>query len=92
MSETEKEIMNAPEEIVTEEVMPADDTVKEPTVQIYFQYSGTELAANAMIEQIENIWKDSNEGPITSIDLYIKPEEMAAYYVINEEHTGKIDL
>ena len=27
-----------------------------------------------------------------SVSLYLKPEENAAYYVINEEVSGKIDL
>ena len=27
-----------------------------------------------------------------TINVYLKPEEMAAYYVINDETTGKIAL
>ena len=30
--------------------------------------------------------------PITSLKLYLKPEENAAYYVINEKDTGKVDM
>lgn len=38
--------------------------------------------------------KESGKGPedIKSINIYVKPEEFAAYYVINDDATGKIDL
>lgn len=95
MSEKENEAMSQDEEVLAKAVEESTDTVgacQKPEVQVYFQYSGTELAANAIVEQVENIWKDTKKEPIESVDLYIKPEEMAAYYVINEEFTGKIDL
>ena len=31
-------------------------------------------------------------GDLKDIKLYVKPEEFAAYYVINEEITGSIDF
>ena len=29
---------------------------------------------------------------IKSIQVYLKPEEYAAYYVINQKHAGRVDL
>lgn len=31
-------------------------------------------------------------GAIKKLDIYIKPEENAAYYVINEKFSGRVDL
>ena len=32
------------------------------------------------------------ESAITSLDIYVKPEENAAYYVINGNFAGKVEL
>ena len=29
---------------------------------------------------------------IKTIQVYLKPEEYAAYYVINQKHAGRVDL
>ena len=57
-------------------------------------FCGNEYDANAILEQAKIAWVQDGhlEADIKSIKLYIKPEEAAAYYVINETETGKIDL
>ena len=32
------------------------------------------------------------ESELKSLTLYVKPEESAAYYVINDDVTGKVEL
>lgn len=77
----------ASKEVVTE-------IIKIVTPQVFFQYAGNELDAHTIIDQVKTNWLNAGheENIIESIRVYIKPEENAAYYVINETETGKIDL
>ena len=41
------------------------------------------------------MWKydlKQKEGDLTSIELYVKPEENKVYYVMNKEFTGSFDI
>lgn len=62
--------------------------------QVYFQYAGTELSTQPVLEQVKQIWVASGQelSAIQTLNLYIKPEENVAYYVINDVETGKVDL
>lgn len=62
---------------------------------IYLQYMGKEFSTSDVMKKVKDIWtkelgKETTE--LRSVNVYLKPEEFAAYYVINEEVTGKIDL
>lgn len=61
--------------------------------EFVLQYDGTDTKAddlvNAAIADFRTIKK---RAPITSMKLYIKPDEHTAYYVINEEYNGKIEF
>ena len=43
---------------------------------------------DAVIEKV----KAAFDGEVTSMDIYVKAEEGTAYYVINSDVTGDIDL
>ena len=43
---------------------------------------------DAVIEKV----KAAFDGEVTSVDIYVKPEEGKAYYVINGDVTGAVDL
>lgn len=65
-----------------------------PKAKVYLQYLGTEIDTDEMLKRVKKIWtRDMGRDvlEIKSIHLYMKPEEFAAYYVINEETTGRID-
>ena len=70
------------------------EVVKVVTPQIFFQFAGTEIAAHTIIDQAQAAWvaAGNDANAIESVKVYVKPEEYAAYYVINETETGKIDL
>lgn len=68
---------------------------KELETCVYLQYLGTECNTADIIAQVKNIWTKElgkKEEDMKSIHVYLKPEEMAAYYVVNDETTGKITL
>ena len=61
---------------------------------MYVEYQGLQVEEKEIIAKVKELWV--NEGnkikDIKELKLYIKPEEAAVYYVINEETSGKIEL
>ena len=68
---------------------------KVETVQkVYVQYGGKEILTSDLAEKATQIWVEMGHraSSIKSLVVYVKPEDMAAYYVINGKDTGKIEL
>ena len=60
---------------------------------LILQYQGSEVDMDALVEAAKADFHNTKKRtPITTLTLYVKPEERMAYYVINEEHEGKIPL
>lgn len=59
--------------------------------KVFFQYAGQEIVANDVLQKVkmEYLANGKAESDIQSIQLYIKPEENAAYYIINGEADGR---
>ena len=70
------------------------EVVKIVTPEVYLQFAGMEFNSSGILNQARQAWiaTGHDENSITSLKVYIKPEDVAAYYVINETETGKIDL
>ena len=62
--------------------------------QMILQYDGSEVEVSAIEAQIKKEWKDAGHKltEIQTLDIYVKPQEAAAYYVINQEIEGKVNL
>lgn len=64
--------------------------------KIFLQYEGREIVVDNILEKVrqEFILEGNNAADIKSIRLYIKPQENAAYYVINNEvnNDNKVSL
>ena len=62
--------------------------------ETYVQVAGNEYKQSDILEKVEAAYIEAGYK-ITSmktLQLYIKPEDNAAYYVVNSEITGKVDL
>ena len=62
---------------------------------VYLQYMGKEINKDDIIDKVKKIWTDEmgrKASEIKEITLYLKTDDNAAYYVINGDATGKIDL
>ena len=60
--------------------------------QVYFQFQDTELEVGELLEAARAKFREEKKRTaIKDLKLYIKPEEKAAYYVINEKFAGKVD-
>lgn len=65
---------------------------KEMKVKAVVEYYGKQVEEKDMIASVKKAWTKSGRkvGDIKSMELYIKPEEAAVYYVINGTDTGAV--
>ena len=57
----------------------------------HLEFAGKSYSKDDLIKSVKDIWKydyRKKAGDLNSIDLYVKPEEGKAYYVINGEVHG----
>ena len=60
--------------------------------QVFVQFQDTEIEVDALMEAARAAFRQvKKRTPIKDLRLYIKPEEKAAYYVINEKFDGKVE-
>ena len=66
----------------------------EVTQNVYVQFAGLEISTADLTAKVTEEWValGHRASSIKSLDLYVKPEDMAAYYVINGKESGKIAL
>ena len=60
--------------------------------ELHLQFGGNSYTQEELVKIAKDVWKyDLNQkaGDLTSIELYIKPEEHAVYYVMNRDFTGR---
>lgn len=61
--------------------------------ELILQYQGADMDLGALTEAAKADFRAQKKRTlITSLKLYIKPEEQTAYYVVNEEYTGSVTL
>ena len=83
----------AKKETVKKETVKKAPTAKKPVVkeEVNFQFSGKSYTSEDLIRITRDVWKydlNGKEEDVKSIELYVKPEENIAYYVINDDVTG----
>ncbi len=65
----------------------------EPTVDFYVEYNGVQESYATVVENVKKSYLEQNEGAeITSVKVYLKPVENAAYCVINDETEFRMDV
>ncbi len=66
--------------------------VKPAKAQVFVQFAGREISADKIVEAAKADYRKKTGAKVSEIktvDVYVKPEENAAYYVVNGE--GKAD-
>ena len=92
-----KEVKKAPAKKVATTTKKATtakkETVKKETV-ITVQYLGNEVSVASVEEKVKAAYvaAGNKATSIKTLSIYVKPEEFAAYYVINGDFTGRVDL
>lgn len=82
-------------EVKTEAVKPAAKKAPAKTQEIYFQAAGKEILDRELTDKVKDVWTKELGNKVkdmVNVKIYVKPEENAAYYVINEDVTGKFEL
>lgn len=65
---------------------------KEPTVNIILEFDGKSVNVADVSNAAKENWKKNHKGDVKELNLYLKSEESKAYYVINKEDAGDIDM
>lgn len=63
----------------------------EPQVSYLLQFSGKEVNTANIYETVKTVWVERFQGKledIKTIEIYLKPEEHKAYFVVNGESNG----
>jgi hypothetical protein len=75
---------------------PAKTTTakKEVVTETYIQYAGQETLTAELLTKVKAAYvaEGHKESAIKSVKLYVKPEDSAVYYVINEKAVGMVSL
>lgn len=61
---------------------------------LFVEFGGKQTEDKALVAQAKELWvaEGKKVKDIQTLNLYVKPEESAAYYVINDDFSGKIEL
>ena len=93
-AKTTETAKKAPAKKTTARKTPAKRTTTKKaavvTEEVYLQYAGKEFSSADLTAKVKEIWKEAAD--LKDIKVYVKPEENAAYYVINNEETGSFGL
>lgn len=77
---------------------PAEKAVKKApekdTAKLFIEFGGNKFAADEIVEKCKAAYKaDNSRKQVRSIEVYVKPEDNKAYYVVNGKADGLyIDL
>ena len=76
-------VEKAAKKVVTGEVAPV----------VYVQYMGAEKKVEDLVDAAKAAFAVEHKGTrITDLKLYVKPEDRAAYYVVNEQFAGRVEF
>ena len=94
MDKKEQKQMTAGKEIIPEKAVQKEETKQESAPEITLQYREYEASIDAVTDRVKSHYyaKGHAHGSIESIQIYVKPEDFTAYYVINDGVVGKVNL
>ncbi len=59
------------------------------TVKVYVEYQGKQMDMDTILEAVKAA---AGAKTVKTLEIYVKPEDGAAYYVVNGKDSGKADL
>ena len=73
---------------------PAKKAAAKSETVITVQFQGNEVSIASLEEKVKAqfVAEGNKASSIKSLNVYVKPEEFSAYYVINGDFTGRVDL
>ena len=99
VKKTAKETSTATKKVVKETTEAVKKTAKKEYTKLalketYIQVGGNEYKETEILKKVEESFLAAGHKitSMKSLQLYVKPEDGAAYYVVNGEITGRVDL
>ena len=86
-------LVDTPEQKAAEKKAPAKKA--ELKTEMYLQFYGKEYSDKEILQKVKEIWTKvlkNKVGDMKDVKIYLKPEESKAYYVINGDTTGEVNL
>ncbi len=73
---------------------PAAEKVEDVAVKknVVLQFDFGEYVSEEIVESCIKAYQAENRAKVKSIDVYVKPADMKAYYVVNGKSAGSVDL
>lgn len=94
-AEVKEEAKKAPaKKAPAKKATPVKAAKAEIKTALYVQFAGNEATEADIIDKVKAAYvaEGHKESAIKEINLYVKPEEYAVYYVINDKAIGKVNL
>lgn len=93
-AEVKEEAKKTPAKKEPAKKAPAKAAKAEIKTALYVQFAGNEVTEADIIDKVKAAYvaEGHKESAIKEINLYVKPEEYAVYYVINDKAIGKVNL
>ena len=82
----EKAEVKKPEAPAKKEAVKKAEKKPELKAALHVQFAGKSYAEEDLMKMAKDVWKydlKQKAGDLVSVELYVKPEESAAYYVVN---------
>ncbi len=94
VKEVKAEAKKAPAKKAPAKKAPAKKAAAKAETVITVQFGGNEVAIATVEEKVKAqfVAEGNKASSIKSLNIYVKPEEASAYYVINGDVTGRVDL
>ena len=72
----------------------AEKSIINTTVKgLFFEYGEKQVDASALSELAKNSYKENGgKAAVRTLELYVKAEDNALYYVVNGKDSGKVEL
>lgn len=92
-TEKGKEVAKKVKKSATEIKNKVEDIFSETKVHTCLQLGSVELNVEDLVERVKDNYRlTSDDKEVKELNLYIKPEDNAVYYVINGTSAGKVDI
>lgn len=76
-----------------DDVHAAVHDAESPAERMVLQFGNCEVSVTEIREKVKKSFlESSNDAEIKKVDIYVKPEDNRAYYVINGEVEGSVEL
>ena len=70
------------------------EKMAEPQTTIFVEYQGRQVRLDDLVTAVKHHWGASGQksADLKSLELYVKPEDSAVYYVANGSVEGKVSF